>query len=118
MNGSIHAIAAFMPHTYWVIISSLILTLADIMLRNWFETQWSYGFPLILGIYFIGIFALVMGFFGQNIALVTMIGIVLNIVFYLAYSYFAYGDALNWQQMLGILLGFAAIYLLEFSKAA
>lgn len=118
MNASIYAIAALMPHTYWVIISSLLLTLADILLRAWFDTQWSYGFPLIMGVYFIGIFALVMGFFGQNIALVTMIGIVLNIVFYLAYSYFAYGDALNYKQILGVLLGFAAIYLLEFSKAA
>ena len=116
-QSSIYALAALMPHTYWVVISSVLLTLADIMLREWFESHWAYGFPITLSVYCIGVFCLVMGFFGQNIALVTMIGILLNIVFYLGYSYFAYGDALNIQQIIGVMLGFGAIYLLKFSKA-
>lgn len=114
MNFTPTAIASLIAPIYWMVISSVFLTVGDIMFRWWLEQQWPHGFALSCGIYALGMFCLIMSFFGENIAIATVIGITLNVIFYLAYAYFAYGDTLSTKEIIGIFTGLAAIYLLEF----
>ena len=115
MSLSPAAIASLLAPTYWIIISSILLTAGDITFRSWLEQQWQHGFAVACGVYMVGSLCLMMSFFGQNIAIATIVGITMNIVLYLVYAHFVYGDMLSYKELFGISLGLAAIYILEFS---
>lgn len=100
----------------WIILGSTFLTAGDISFRYYIENHWSYGFIISFGIYTIGMFLMVMSFFGQNIAVATVIAILLNISGYLALAYFLFGDTIGVREGVGLILGFVAIYLLEGMK--
>ncbi len=110
---SIVLFSQLLPSLSWIIISSLFLTAGDISFRYYIENHWNMGFVVSFGIYMIGIFFLTMSFFGQNIAVATVIGILFNITTYLIFAYFLFGDMISIRESIGLLLGFAAIFLLE-----
>lgn len=102
-----------LPPLAWIIIGSSFLTAADISLRYYIENHWNFGFSISFFIYTIGMFFMLMSFFSQNIAVATVVAILFNITGYLILSYFLFGDSISIRESIGLLLGFAAIYLLE-----
>ena len=114
-----HPVLAFsqlLPAMAWISISALFFTAGDVLFRSWFQSYWSFGFIIALAVYIIGACALVMSFPSENIAVATVIAILANITLYLIAAYFIYGDMISIRESMGLLLGFAAIYVLEGMK--
>lgn len=83
------------------------------MFRIWQLAAWSTGFWLVLGVYATGIFFLMLSFFGEHIAISSVICIVFNSVAYLIVSHYWFGDSITPWQLLGMVLGIAAIFAMQ-----
>ena len=102
-----------MPVILWTLTSGVFLTIGDIVLRIWLPDRWQFGFALVFSIYMLGIFCMMMSFFGQNIAIATVAAVLVNVVGYLLAAYFLFGDTISILQISGCSLGLIAIAILE-----
>lgn len=109
----LHAIALTLPPVVWTFACAAFLTVGDILFRTWLHSQWTAGFAVTFAFYAIGTLCMMMSFFGQGIAVATVAAVIANIVAYLLASWWLYGDAPNLMQIVGIILGFAVIAILE-----
>lgn len=109
----IKIVAQTLPSLTWTIIGGILLTVGDVALRSWFETHWKFGFTASFVIYVLGMLCMMMSFFGENIAIATVVMVLLNTILYLVISYYLYGDTLHTPQMIGIALGMVAIVFLK-----
>jgi hypothetical protein len=108
-----HAIASLLPTLAWTFLCSILLTIGDITFRHWQHTAFQYGFWATFVLYALAMLALMLSFFGQNIAIASIAAILLNTISYLIVARLAYGDDINAIQLLGIGLAFVAITLFE-----
>jgi hypothetical protein len=110
-----YTISNLLPAIAWSLLSGLVLTGGDIVLRMSFADKWTSGFYLTFMIYMLGIFFMMMSFFQQNIAVATVAAVIINAVGYLVVVYFLYGDTISMPQLAGIVLGLCAFAILELS---
>ncbi|MGE3770118.1 MAG: hypothetical protein AB7G06_04120 [Bdellovibrionales bacterium] len=106
-------IAGAIPSVWWTVLGALLLTAGDIAIRNWFATQWVGGFAVTWSLYSLSTVCVMFSFLEQNIAAGTVAVLTLNVLVYLLYAYFAFGDTLNTRQIIGIVCGIAALWFLE-----
>lgn len=110
---NIQTIASFFPSLIWTILSGLFLTVGDILLRSWIAHPWPYGFWVSFAVYVVSIFLAMMSFFGENIAIATLLIVILNTITYLIVTYYFYGDTIEPRQIIGVFVGFSAVFLLK-----
>lgn len=107
------SISALMPALGWMLFSAGLLTIGDVVFRVWLNQQFSFGFWAVLLVYVVGIFCLMLSFFGEHIAIAGAICIIANSVIYLVVAYLIYGDTISPWQMVGMVLGIAAIFAMQ-----
>lgn len=101
------------PAFLWISASACLFAVGDVVFRYWYQLESTAYFISGFAITCAALFCLAMSFPHQNIAVATIVCILLNITLYLILAYFIFGDVITIRQSIGLLLGFAAIYVLE-----
>ena len=109
----LNSISTFLPTVAWTVITGILLTLGDLVLREWLDTRWPLGFWVVLTIYMVGTFCMMMSFFSQNIAVATVAAVVANAVGYVVASYFIFGDTISALKIMGMFAGIVSFAILE-----
>ena len=94
-------------------IGGLILTLGDILMKKWVilhQMSW-YVWGLLL--YFIALNFLAQSFRTENIAVASLILILVNVITLSIVNWLYFKEPLNSYQMVGMVLGLASVTLLE-----
>lgn len=90
-----------------------ILTVGDIVMKKWVESNQFTTFLLGLWIYVIGLICMAYTFKFKNIAVASMIFIIFNIVTLLIVSTLYFQEKLSLYQLIGIALGILSVCFLE-----
>jgi multidrug transporter EmrE-like cation transporter len=97
-------------------IGGIILTVGDLFMKQWvLKNNWVI-FAIGLFIYLIGEIFLAFSFKWENIAVASVIFVLFNVFTLSLVSYLYFKEALSGSQIGGIILGVAAIILLESGK--
>ena len=107
-------LAQLFPPIVWIVSGGLFLTLGDVIIRFWISSNWLPGFFLGFTMYLIGIFALIMSFFGQNIAVASVAIIIVNIATLTIVNAYFFNVHLSTIQYIGIVFGLVSFTILEF----
>lgn len=91
----------------------IVLTIGDLFMKEWVITNKSWIYIVGIIIYIIGLNFLAFSFKYKNIAVATVIFVLINIITLLTFSYFYFHEKLTGLEIGGILLGIAAIVMLE-----
>ena len=91
----------------------IILTIGDLFMKEWVVTNKSTLYIIGIIIYLVGLNFLAFSFKYKNIAVASVIFVLINIITLLAFSYFYFHEKLSGLEISGILLGIAAIVMLE-----
>ena len=97
-------------------IGGLILTVGDLFMKEWVVTNKSWVYLVGMIIYIIGLNFLAFSFKYKNIAAATVIFMLINIITLLVFSYFYFHEKLSGLEIAGVILGVAAIVLLELAE--
>jgi multidrug transporter EmrE-like cation transporter len=97
-------------------IGGLIVTIGDLFMKEWITTNrsWIYAGGMIF--YLIGMNFLAFSFKYKNIAVASVIFILINVITLIVFSYFYFHEKLSGLEIGGILLGIAAIVMLELAE--
>ncbi len=109
-------LSQLLPPFVWISLSAVLFTSADILFRFWYQSTTTLYFLMAFCISAIGIFCLSMSFPYQNIAVATVVCILINIALYLIFAFLIFGDIITIKQSIGLLIGFTAIFILEGMK--
>jgi glucose uptake protein len=93
----------------------VILTLGDIVAKQWVASNKNYLFLLVLFLYLFGLIFLVFSFKYKNIAVASLIFVIFNIITLTLVSWFYFNERLTPLELAGIVLGLVAVSLLEYS---
>lgn len=97
-----------------MLIAGILLTVGDLVLNAWVNTGDSWKLYTIgILFYFIALNFLARSYKFENIAVASVIMEILNLVTYLAISYWKFGQTISRLEILGIVLGIAAITCFE-----
>ena len=96
-----------------VMIGGVILTVGDLIQRQWIATNKTWMFALGLFTWFWGSVFLALSFRYKNIAVAYLLYIIFNIVTLTLVTWLLYGDKLSVKQMIGLTLGLVAVFFLE-----
>jgi multidrug transporter EmrE-like cation transporter len=91
----------------------VVLTVGDLFMKEWVTTNKSWIYIVGIIIYIIGLNFLAFSFKYKNIAVATVIFVLINITTLLIFSYFYFHEKLSGLEIAGVLLGIAAIVMLE-----
>jgi glucose uptake protein len=97
-------------------IGGVILTAGDIIMKKWVQNDSIYLYVLGLAIYMVGLNFLAYSFKFKNIAVASIIFVIFNVLTLTVVSWLYFKEGLSAMQIGGILLGIAAVVMLEFSK--
>lgn len=111
--GMPQQLSSFMPVLAWLALSAFLLTVGDLLFRLWAAGGWTLGFWIAFTVYMVGIFCMMLSFFGEHIAIASTICIIFNCVAYLIIAYWFFGDTISPMQLAGIILGIAAVFLMQ-----
>jgi len=94
-------------------LGGLILTVGDICMKKWVNTN-AYSFYFVgLAIYLVGLNFLAQSFKFKNIAVASVIFVIFNVVTLSFVSWLYFKETLSLLQIVGILIGIVAIVVLE-----
>jgi multidrug transporter EmrE-like cation transporter len=94
-------------------ISGIVLTVGDLFMKKWVVSN-NYVFHYIgLAIYLVGLIFLAHSFKYKNIAVATVISIVINLATLTLVSWLYFKEALTLGQGIGVFLGVLSIVFLE-----
>jgi multidrug transporter EmrE-like cation transporter len=99
-----------------ILSGSLFLTAGDIIAKTWVTHNKPIHFALTLGLYLIGLICLVLSFRYKNIALASMMLIILNVVILALWSWIVYDEILTRTELIGLALAMIALFCLEFGS--
>jgi len=96
-----------------VLIGGLILTVGDIIFKNWsISNNWSTFFTGLF-IWIIGLVFLAFSFKYKNIAIASLIFSLSNVISLILISWIYYNEGFTTTQFIGIVLGIIAVIFLE-----
>ena len=96
-----------------LLIGGIILTVGDILMKKWVNTN-NYIFYIVgLIIYLIGLNFLAQSFKFKNIAVASVIFVIFNVVTLSIVSWLYFKETLSMLQIIGMVVGIAAIVILE-----
>ena len=106
-----------MQHIALIIIfcGGVILTAGDIILKKWIETNKSLFYVIGILIYIVGLNFLAQSFKFKNIAVASVMMVIINVIILSIFSWLYFKETLSIYQIIGIILGLAAITILEFA---
>ena len=96
-----------------VLIGGLILTVGDIVFKNWAINNSWLTFIFGLFIWTIGLVFLALSFKYKNIAIASLIFSLSNVISLTVISWLWYNEGLTTNQLIGIILGIIAVIFLE-----
>lgn len=98
-----------------ILIGSLILTVGDIVMKHWVVggANSPYLYALGLGIYLAGTNFLAFSFKYKNIAVASVMFILINVAILTVISWFYFRETLSPLQLVGIGFGITAVIILE-----
>ena len=96
-----------------IFTGSIFLTIGDIIAKMWVQTDRPVYFLATLGLYILGLICLILSFRYKNIAVASLILIILNVITLALYSWRVLGEPLSPKECMGLAMGFVAILLLE-----
>jgi multidrug transporter EmrE-like cation transporter len=96
-----------------LITGGVLLTIADIIMKKWVESENLSAFWLGMLIYMAGMALLAHSFKFKNIAVASMIFVIFNIVTLAIASHILFQEKLQIQQLIGIGFGLVAVGILE-----
>ncbi|HAN10809.1 MAG TPA: hypothetical protein DCP90_09405 [Clostridiales bacterium] len=100
-----------------VVVGGLILTVGDIVMKGWVDTNNNYWFVLGIFLYTVSMCLLALLFkIGKNIAVASVLMETFNIVTLIIVSWFVFHEKLSALQMVGCLLGLASVIVLEIAN--
>lgn len=97
----------------WLLLGGIILTMGDILMKEWVNTNSKLHLALGLGMYFISLICLAMSFREKNIAVASMMLIIFNILSLALVSWLYFKEPLSHQQLAGLALGIATVVVME-----
>lgn len=91
----------------------IVLTVGDLFMKKWVvsNSAWIYFLGMIF--YVIGLNFLAFSFKYKNIAVASVIFVLINIITLLIFSYFYFKEKMGTFEFVGIILGIVAIVMLE-----
>jgi len=96
-----------------LMIGGIMLTLGDIIMKKWISSN-SYVFYVVgLIVYLIGLNFLAQSFKFKNIAVASVIFVIINVITLSVVSWFYFRETLKPIQIVGISIGILAIIVLE-----
>jgi len=98
---------------FLLLCGGIVLTLGDFVMKEWVQSHRGWVFGAGLLVYLIGEAFLAYDFKFQNIAVASTIMVIINVVALSLLSWFFFKETLNGMQVAGILLGIAAVVILE-----
>jgi multidrug transporter EmrE-like cation transporter len=96
-----------------VLIGGLILTVGDVLMKQWSINNSWLTFSIGLLIWTIGLVFLAFSFKTKNIAVASLIFSLSNVIFLTLLSWLYYKEPLTTYQIIGIFLGSGSIIFLE-----
>ncbi len=106
------------PPLVQLLVGGVILTLGDLVAAQWIRFGGSYLYLFVLLFYFVAMMFLLNSYKSKNIPVASIILVIFNAVTLIFAGMFFFGEHLNPQKIIGILLCFVSIFLLEFGKRA
>ena len=97
-------------------IGGIILTVGDIMMKKWVVSNSWIVYAVGMIFWIIGLNFLAYSFKFKNIAVASVIFVLFNIVTLLIFSYFYFKEGMSTFEILGMVLGIAAIIFLELGE--
>ena len=97
-------------------VGGLILTVGDLFMKEWVITNKTVIYIGGMIFYIIGLNFLAFSFKYKNIAVASVIFVLINIITLLIFSYFYFHEKLTGLEVFGIVLGIAAIIMLELAE--
>lgn len=96
-----------------LLAGAIVATIGDILLKKWIITKstWRYIFGILM--YLIGANFLAQSFRYKNIAVASIIYVVINIIILSVVSWLYFKETLNTLQIAGIVLGLVSVIVLE-----
>ncbi|MEI7718987.1 MAG: EamA family transporter [archaeon] len=99
-----------------LIAGGLVVTVGDLFMKDWVITNKSWIYVLGMIFYLIGMNFLALSFKYKNIAVASVIFILINVITLLAFSYFYFQEKLTGFEIAGVILGILAIIMLELGE--
>jgi multidrug transporter EmrE-like cation transporter len=97
----------------WLLLGGIILTMGDILMKEWVNTNSKLHLAFGLGLYFISLICLAISFREKNIAVASMMLIIFNVLSLALVSWLYFKEPLSQQQLAGLALGIATIIVME-----
>jgi len=96
-----------------LILGGLILTIGDIFIKKWTIDNGLFNFFFVITLWIIALLLLAYTFRFMNIVSATFIEILVNVITLVFADYFFFKDPITRPEIIGIVVGFIAIYILE-----
>jgi multidrug transporter EmrE-like cation transporter len=96
-----------------ILIGAIIVTVGDIVLKKWVMTNSFFLYFLGIFFYLIGASFLALSYKYKNIAVASVIFIMLNIFILSLVSWLYFKEPLSQLQIIGIILGLSSVVILE-----
>jgi multidrug transporter EmrE-like cation transporter len=101
------------PALILLLIGGIILTLGDLFMKKWVNTNSTLFYIVGLAVYLVGLNFLAHSFKYKNIAVASVIFVIFNVVTLSLVSYFYFKETLSPLQIIGICVGITSIIILE-----
>ncbi len=98
-----------------LLCGGIVLTSGDIVMKQWVATDKKPFFFIGLAVYLVGLVFLSLSFKYKNIAIASVLLVIFNVSTLLLVSWLFYHETLSTWQVVGLLLGLAAVVILELS---
>jgi multidrug transporter EmrE-like cation transporter len=99
-----------------VFIAGVILTIGDIILKEWVVKSYNTFYIAGLFLYFISMNLLAQSYKYEDIAVASVAMVIFNVVTLTIVGYFVFHENITVYEVSGIVLGIISITLLEFGK--
>jgi multidrug transporter EmrE-like cation transporter len=97
----------------WLVFGGILLTIGDIVMKEWVNTNNKLYFLIGLAFYIVSLICLAMTFHEKNIAVASMMLIIFNVITLALVSWLMFKEPLSSRQLVGLGLGIATIILME-----
>jgi multidrug transporter EmrE-like cation transporter len=94
-------------------VGALILTIGDVVMKEWTISNKPVLFILGMVFYMIATAIMAISFKYKNIAVASLMFILINVLLISAISYFYFHDRFTIQELIGLVLGMAAVIMFE-----
>jgi multidrug transporter EmrE-like cation transporter len=99
----------------WLILGGILLTIGDIIMKKWVQTENLSYFLFGLIFYIVSLICLAFTFREKNIAVASLMLIIFNVVILSVVSWLFFSEPPTLRQFFGLCLGISAIVMMELS---